>query len=537
MKIRSILAIIISLTVLVTCSENTSEQASVNNASDEVSQVIDSGVDSSSEEASNAVEEGYDDIALYESFLRNEVKVLISQNNNFGYYCNLEDMQDQELTLEELTNRIIAGYVGDEYSGVKISLESIEYAYIDCGNDGKKELAVRINTPSIDGWEEYVVIRENNGALETIFSDVAWSRSRICLNEYGYFYNDGSSGAANHGYDKSFIDADGQFHYIYSASSTIFGVTEDYSADLWFDGDLHSVPAGTAIEGDFVFFSFDFNKTPDDDSDDVYTYAQSVYGEGYEPEDGFRGYYYGTLVDDDSIYDDSYPLKQFFIKEGLSTYTTKEIDHMIADKEAKEGLTDTVKNGKQVDWKPIEITFEPLLATYNDDNFLGIKEFFPLGFSFCDETQTGSYTYMTLEANGEFSSDYHYSNYESNPDYTTYENECIGRFEVVDKISDHKYKLKVTYFALVNVPGTSSTMNGASGSKIIKNYVDMPGFDDGGTEYILYAPGTTVDELEERVVNALPEYYKEEKIVDGVLTKYLLLETDGNHYIWRDTSY
>ncbi len=78
---------------------------------------------------------------------------------------------------------------------------------------------------------------------------------------------------------------------------------------------------------------------------------------------------------------------------------------------------------------------------------------------------------------------------------------------------------------------------GALGSKIIKNYVDIPGFDDDGAEYLLYCPGTSIEEIGEDIENLFPEYYKEEHIVDGVLNKYLLLETDGNHYVWRDSSY
>lgn len=533
MKKRVVALAIIGLLPLVACSGNNSEQATVNNAADSVSQ--DAAVYESTVEPTQT--EVVEETSLYERFLSNEAKVRISQNNNFGYYCNLEDMQDQEFTLEELTNRIIAGYVGDEYSGVKISLESIEYSYIDCGNDGKKELAVRINTPSIDGWEEYIVIRENNGALETIFSDVAWSRSRICLNKYGYFYNDGSGGAANHAFDKSFIDAEGHFHYIYTASSTVFAIGEDYTADLWFGNDIHSIPAGIDVDGEYVFLSFDFNNTMEDEADDVYTYAKTELGDGFEPGDGFRGYFYGNLVDDDSIYEDTYPLKQFYEKEGLKTYTTKEIDQMIADKEIKEGLTEDVKNGEQVDWEPIEITFEPYIATYNDYNFLGIKEFFPLGFSFCGETQTGSSAYLTLEANGEFSSRYHYSDYEMNPDYISYENECIGKFEVESKISDHSYKLKVTYFALVNEPGKQETMDGALGSKIIKNYVEIPGFDDGGTEYLLYAPGTELSELGEEITGLFPDCYLEEKTHNGILQTYVLVETDGNNYVWRCSGY
>lgn len=91
--------------------------------------------------------------------------------------------------------------------------------------------------------------------------------------------------------------------------------------------------------------------------------------------------------------------------------------------------------------------------------------------------------------------------------------------------------------ALVNIPGTQEVMDGALDSKIIKNYVDIPGFDDGGPEYLLYCPGTSIEEIGEEIISLFPEHYKEENIVNGVFNKYLLMETDGNHYVWRDSSY
>jgi hypothetical protein len=92
---------------------------------------------------------------------------------------------------------------------------------IDCGNDGNKELGLIIYTPmNIESWEQHIVVKDVDDTLQMIYADVAWSRSSIYMNEYGYIFGDGSGGAAYHGFDKSFIDADGKWHFIYSDSST-----------------------------------------------------------------------------------------------------------------------------------------------------------------------------------------------------------------------------------------------------------------------------------------------------------------------------
>ncbi|RKM56744.1 hypothetical protein D6856_14705 [Butyrivibrio sp. XB500-5] len=518
MKYRILVPIIFSIMVFTACAQNVGEQDATETSS-YATQDSDGGESViAATEASTA--EVIED-SLFDSFLRNEAKVRIGTTGNYGYYCTLEDVQGQEFNLEELVNHIIAGYVVDAYSGVKISLEKIEYAYIDCGNDGEKELAIIISTPTLtEGWEEYIIIKENDGSLETIFSDVAWNRSSIYLNKYGYFYNDASGGAFTHYFRKGYIDAGGKYHFLYSDVSS--GVINDFD------------------EG-FLMFSFDFNDTEDDESDDIYTYAVEDAASDTEIDwtQGHRGFYYFSLKDDDSIYEDSSPYKQHFQKhmsyDMQKVYTIKEIEKMISDKEIQEGLTEIVKNGEAPEWQELEYTFEPYIASYNDDNILGYKEFFPIGFELCNED--GFNVGMSLEANGEFACSY-FTNYRARSEGKDDErNESIGSFEVVDKVNDKIYRLKLTYYALVNLPGTSKVIEGGGGKDIKIVYTDIPGFDDGGTEYLLYCPGTSVEDIDKKVLNSLKESYKEDNIEDGVITKYLLYETDGNNYVWRNGLY
>ncbi len=487
--------------------------------------------DSSSGEASGANQEE----SLYESFLNNKAKVNISDINNFGYYFNFENNVGNEYTLEEIVNLIIASYVGDPSNGVRISLESIEYAYIDCGNDGNEELLLKIYTPSVDGWTEYIIIREVNGSLETIYSDVAWARSSIYINEYGYVYGDASGGASSHFFYKAFIDASGAYHYIYSDFANGFGIGTEY-----IDGHPESEPS--EIDGDYVLLSFDFDNTPEDENYNAYSYAK-IKENAYDWDEGFKGYFYCELVDDDSVYEDDHPLrqyvKQYFYDGYISkVYSLKEIDKMIADREQQEGLTDVVKNGKAPNWESLSYDFVPVIASYNDDNILGIKEFFPLGFMLCKDDKN-NISHLVLEANGEFSARYsvfNFSESDSEPN-TSYKNEGIGEFKLIRKENDHTFKLELKYFSLVYLPDTTSSSEAGVGSKTITYYTEIPGLDDSGKEYLIYCPGTTKSELGESIMGALSEYSKENKFDDGVLNTYLLYEIDGKHNVWIYNGY
>ncbi|WP_049946136.1 RNA polymerase sigma factor [Butyrivibrio sp. WCD2001] len=174
-------------------------------------------------ESSDSNEEN--DTTLYEKFLHNEERVHINTENDLGYYFSFKNFTKQDYTLDEMVDTIIAFYKEDWMTD-RVSLEKIEYTYIDCGNDGDKELAVVIHTPSeepLESWEEYLIIKNINGTLQTVYSDVAWTRNIINLNEYGYIDIYGDGGVENSGWDKSFIDAEGKRHDVENAED----LTED----------------------------------------------------------------------------------------------------------------------------------------------------------------------------------------------------------------------------------------------------------------------------------------------------------------------
>ena len=474
---------------------------------------------------------GEKSMELYELFLKNEATVLINTENDFGEYWNLDSLKNMDVTLEALSKSIIDYFTADNPSS-RLRFEGIDYAYIDCGNDGDPELLLRFNTPdSGDSWQEYIVIKAVDGILETVYSNIAWGRSRLYFNEYGYIFSDGSAGATEHIFDKSFIDSAGKLHFIYSDYSTSGIMAGNIGSVIAVNGEVYSVPNEILTDDEYVFFSFDFFNTPESYFDDIYTYAKVEPDPDPDYEHGYRGYFYAPLADDDSIYEEGNPYRKFFESTGAPLYSLKEMDSKVADKEAKEGLTEEVKNGADADFKPLEYDFAADIPTYNDNNILKIKEYFPIAFLTHDTDDNTAY--LRINADGTIEGDYSDWNYnEADGSSVTNKNEFTGAFTVSEKIDDTTYDLELSDYSLKYEVGTSETAEYIKGSASVTNYVDVWGFDDNCTKFRLYTPGTDISKIDKAIVSKLPDNFRESDIENDCLKEYLLYGLEGKNYIW-----
>ena len=133
MKAKRLLAAALCMFMLTGCGANSKDQKITDSVSEKAQRLkeqaenaqktekedksdkADASDTSSAEENLNAepAAEKADSEDLYESFLANKAKAHISTDNDFGYYFNFEDSKDKELTLEEIVNAIIAGYIDD----------------------------------------------------------------------------------------------------------------------------------------------------------------------------------------------------------------------------------------------------------------------------------------------------------------------------------------------------------------------------------------------------------------------------------------
>lgn len=316
-----------------------------NQKTDSVKSEAEDGAD---DQAKESPENDSSSEGLYESFLAGEAKVHFnSENMNFENW-NTTNIENKELTIQELADSAKKDFVDEEFASECVS--DVEYSYIDCGNDGTKELLVKITAGIPEGvqFDNYMIIRDNAGSLQTVFGVDSWDRSYVTVNEYGVIKTDGSGGWGTFSFNKSYVDGNGAFHPLYGSYVTEYIDAGTERGSLWFNGSSHELDVNTNDSYAFLAFNLDGK-----DGDETYSYARIIENPG-DQDSGSREYYYGSLDDDDSIYDDSNSLKQFFDREGLKIETIKDIDKMIADREAAEGFTDDLDKGAEVTTQPLK---------------------------------------------------------------------------------------------------------------------------------------------------------------------------------------
>lgn len=91
----------------------------------------------------------------------------------------------------------------------------ISYAIIDCGNDGRDDLALRITKyVGIDELTTTYILQYKNQQLYLCYGIVGWSRNRYTINSYGYIWQEGSSGADHQSGSEMVVDAEGARHIV-----------------------------------------------------------------------------------------------------------------------------------------------------------------------------------------------------------------------------------------------------------------------------------------------------------------------------------
>lgn len=106
----------------------------------------------------------------------------------------------------------------------------IAYAYVDCGQDGRKELALKIGKTTTDAFETIYIIQYRDNQLYLCYGIDRWSRRHALLNQYGYIWEDGSGGASLHSGMDVMVDGEGVSHRIWK-----WMIDFDYPYYLYFD--------------------------------------------------------------------------------------------------------------------------------------------------------------------------------------------------------------------------------------------------------------------------------------------------------------
>ncbi len=236
---------------------------------------------------------------IYEDFMKGSATLNFSYyfsaeslaiNENSNDYDLFSNLSKKEYTLPDLVDEMNSIFTDPNgfYCGDKIS--KMEYSYLDCGNDGNKELALRFTCPIVEQQSTMtMIVKEMDGKLQLIHSFDEWSRCSASLNEYGFVSSGGSGGAAVHSFETGYIDASGKYNFGYSeidySDVDAFGMEYDNTGY-----DLNS------ISGILELFTLRTKPTTMDDYKPQY-FACAIEDNGNDTEELYKSGPYKSILD------------------------------------------------------------------------------------------------------------------------------------------------------------------------------------------------------------------------------------------------
>lgn len=287
-------------------------------------------------------------IELFEKFLKGEEKLhfdLYTDVYRDEYIEGLENgifSADEELLIDDFIKKFGEGastYWGDEFE-----LGDIKYAYIDCGADGKPDLALLIENSMIfnSGYDDIFVISEIDSKLELCYQFEYGYRSSGSINEYGYINYNGSDGASAHYYEYDYVNGNGEPGFLYSVEE-YYGIYGLYVPDV--EVDMFELADDLGIGEKIYIEQYDFEGRGQDTDLVDFDYGAYVRSLNYTynaMDDDFN------IVDDESIFEEESAYKKFWDQIGLPFNTRDEIDEMLWERLASKGVTSKIVDGKEV---------------------------------------------------------------------------------------------------------------------------------------------------------------------------------------------
>lgn len=334
MKKKLLMAMVLALVLTACGAKETQDNASPSKENVEAN--VEEGNSDSSEAASEVA-----DMDMYEAFLNNEEVVYGDRVDYANYYSesdadfDLEFEKGRGYTLTEFVLRNVECEVSQFESA---DLTTVNYAYIDCGNDGVKELAIQLIMDSeyMGQINKEYIIKEIGGKLQICYRAYGLYRTEEYIaNNYGLIYSGGSSSAYSYSSGYGYVNEDGDYVFLNSVETEyglgcefdglggIYDVASKYRDDIdvdqmYMDGYVFSNPS------DFDFENNDY-------SEYLKTIEYVAYPEGDE------------LV------------QNIFDEAGIKLYTEAEMQaKVLADVESKGLSKEIYENRDYVEWQEIE---------------------------------------------------------------------------------------------------------------------------------------------------------------------------------------
>lgn len=283
---------------------------------------------------------------LYEQFLTGKAPVyfdlLYEEDDEYSSFAELKDYfsSNTPYTCDEFIQTYMKGM--NEIWESDLQLRGISYAYIDCGDDGAKELAIYFpEVPLAMGlFNDIWVLKQMGDKLQMIFYAQSGYRTYGEINEYGYYTSGGSGGAASQVELYEVIDKDGVRQLIYgcehnqSVWSLYFPDNEQYT----------EVAAEQGIDEKIQVDHYYFEKMKPDEDYGAYL-KNSCMWIYFETDENY------VKKEGNSIYEADNPYRIFWDSTKMPLSTEAEIKSAIKNREDELGITEKVKNGKSPAWQ------------------------------------------------------------------------------------------------------------------------------------------------------------------------------------------
>lgn len=168
-------------------------------------------------------EQASEEVAAYEAFLTGTCRAYCSNNlYDDGFY---DDVLKKQVEKGFFLADILEGIEEDVRERIG-GVGSVQYALIDCGNDGKKQLALRTYGMAFhypdDDSDFTMVFDWQDKKVTLIYAVASWARNYDTLYADGYVSGYGSGGARYQW--EGIIGADGIYHSCYHGTITPNGI-------------------------------------------------------------------------------------------------------------------------------------------------------------------------------------------------------------------------------------------------------------------------------------------------------------------------
>lgn len=355
MKKRCLILIISLSAIICACGQQQTDNIEIESKKNVAEQSNNNIIDVEKELEQPVVEEKEPEIeeedpfVLYTSFLAGDEPLYFRENVMFYEEYMFE--AGKSYTLDEICNR--ENIFHNSAATVNV-LDNLSYAYIDCGADGNKELALKVADLLDSGLIDYTdtyIIKNLNGRLELCYLVESSYRNHMELtNEYGMILYTGSGGWRNESEAVAYLDSDCEYRHLYDKDMELLAYGTENYCDENFETELYNAVAGNDFEYRFVMTKYYFE--PSESYSDYPEYEASA-KTSFELVDYPELSTEKIVISDPSIYESSV-YKDVMNQAGISFYSVAEIDDMIGEKAAQIGLTEEIMNGKPIEWIPFE---------------------------------------------------------------------------------------------------------------------------------------------------------------------------------------